>query len=121
MTLPLVPWVPRAEVVKVTDGDTFHSLLDIGWGLVLKPRRMPNPGFGTVRVIHADGTPYDAPESNTRRGKVAADDAQELAPPGTVVRVLSFHVDDFGRTLAAVTFPDGRDWAAVMTGLGHVK
>jgi endonuclease YncB( thermonuclease family) len=115
------PWRPRAEVVEVVDGDTFHSNLDIGWGIVLKPRLMPNPGPGTVRVLHADGSPYDAPERATPLGKIAGDYVRHLVPVGSVLYVVSFHVDAFGRTLGAVTLPDGRDWAAVMTQAGHVK
>jgi endonuclease YncB( thermonuclease family) len=115
------PWRPRAEVVEVVDGDTFHSNLDIGWGIVLKPRRMPDPGPGTVRVLHPDGSPYDAPERATRAGQVAAGYARALVPVGSVLLVVSFHLDAFGRTLGAVTLPDGRDWATVMTAAGHVK
>jgi endonuclease YncB( thermonuclease family) len=115
------PWRPRAEVVEVVDGDTFHSNLDIGWGLVLKPRRRPNPGPGTVRVLHADGSPYDAPERGTPHGRRAQVFARALVPVGSVLFVVSFMLDDFGRTLGAVTLPDGRDWADVMTENGFVK
>lgn len=115
------PWVPRAEVVEVVDGDTFHSNLDIGWGIILKPRRRPAPGPGTVRAVFPDGSPFDAPERSTTRGKLAKAAVQELVQPGMVLLVVSFHLDDFGRTLGSVTLPDGRDWATVMTELGHVK
>lgn len=115
------PWRPRAEVVEVVDADTFHSNLDIGWGIVLKPRRRPNPGPGTVRVLHTDGSPYDAPETSTSLGRMARGFARALVAPGDVLFVVSFHLDDFGRTLGSVTLPDGRDWAAVMTAQGFVK
>lgn len=117
----LTPWVPRADVVEVVDGDTFHSHIDIGWGIVLKPRSRPDPGLGTVRAVFPDGTPYDAPESSTRHGRDASAYARTLARPGDRLAVVSFHVDAFGRTLGSVTLPDGRDWATVMTDAGFVK
>lgn len=115
------PWQPRAEVVDVTDGDSFHSRLDIGWGIVLKPRRMPDPGPGTVRCVFPDGSPYDAPEKGTRLGRDARAYARALVGPGARLAVVSFHLDAFGRSLGAVTLPDGRDWATVMTDAGFVK
>jgi endonuclease YncB( thermonuclease family) len=115
------PWVPRATVLEVVDGDTAHTMLDIGWGIILRPRNLPNPGQGTVRAVFPDGAEYDAPERATPEGKVAKEFARTLIAVGDVLEVLSFHVDDFGRTLGAVTLRDGRDWATVMTSMGHVK
>lgn len=110
-----------AEVVKVIDGDTFHGRLNIGWGIVLEPRSSAEPGLGTVRVLFPDGRPYDAPETSTAFGKEARDVARGLVPVGLIVEVASFKLDAFGRTLGAVTLPDGRDWATTMTALGYVK
>ncbi len=115
------PWRPRVEVLGVTDGDTLHGRLDIGWGIVLKPRRMPDPGPGTVRCVYPDGSEYDAPETSTDRGRDAREFARWLITPGEVLFVVSFHLDAFGRTLGAVTLRDGRDWATVMTEHGFVK
>lgn len=122
--LPVTIRLGSANVISVHDGDTFDSMLDIGWGIVLRPRgkKMTKAGGGgTIRVVAADGSPYDAPELTTIRGKTAAAFAQTLVGPGTWVEVVSYGLDDFGRTLGAVTLPDGRDWAAVMTEAGYVK
>ncbi len=113
-----------AEVIEVIDGDTFHANLDIGWGIMLRPRRArPGAvrGIGSVRVVAADGSAYDAPERGTVAGRDARTFAQLLTSPGDRLRILSYDLDDFGRTLAAVTLPDGRDWAQTMTTAGFVK
>lgn len=114
-----------AEVIEVVDGDTFHANLDIGWGIMLRPRRPAAPGgvrgIGSVRVLMPDGSPYDAPERGTPAGRDARTFARLLTSPGDRLRIASFDLDDFGRTLAAVTLPDGRDWAEAMTSAGFVK
>lgn len=110
-----------AHVIKVVDGDTFHADLDIGWGIVLRPRGGPEPGMGTVRVVFPDGSPYDAPEVSTPRGMLARDTMRLMAPVGSVLEVVSLKLDAFGRTLGSVTLLDGSDWATEMTRLGFVK
>jgi endonuclease YncB( thermonuclease family) len=118
-------WTAYATVLQVVDGDTFHATLDIGWGITLQPRRSldrsVNPGVGTVRVLHADGRPYDAPEMSTAHGKDAHLFITTFVKPGMTLEVRSFHLDDFGRTLGAVTMPDGQDWADLMDRNGYVK
>ncbi len=112
----------KGYVVRVVDGDTVHTNLDIGWGITIGPRIGPDPNFGTLRIVHADGSPFDAPESGTAEGKAATALAKTLVKAGDVVRVVSYGpATDGRRTLAAVTLPDGRDWAAVLTEAGHVK
>lgn len=111
----------RAEVLEVVDGDTFHSNLDIGWGIVLRPRSLPEPGLGTVRLLYPSGEPFDAAETSTPLGRDARAYARELIRPGMRLPVASFHVDVFGRTLGAVTLPDGRDWATLMAATGYAK
>lgn len=115
-------WVASAKVVRVIDGDTFHAELDIGWGIMLRPRGGDNGGLGTVRVLMPGGGPFDAPDRETPyRQRLATEAAQRLLWPGIVVPIISHRLDDFGRTLASVSLPDGRDFGQVMTALGHVK
>lgn len=109
-----------AQIVRVVDGDTLHTLLDIGWGIILRPRGL-HGAAGTVRAMHLDGTGYDAPESWTAKGKEARIFAQGLILPGQELEVASHGLDDFGRTLGSVRLADGRDWAAVMAAAGYVK
>lgn len=122
MTFPqLIPWVPRATVIQVVDGDTIHARLDIGWGITLEPRSLPNPGVGTLRAVYPSGQPWDAAEAGTELGRQAQAYARTLVAPGHLLTFTSFHLDSFGRTLAAVTLPDGRDWATTMAQAGFTK
>ncbi len=111
-----------ALVVQVVDGDTMHSMLDIGWGVVLKPRGKKRLGAsGTIRVVHPDGTPFDAPEARTPEGVTAIELVRRFVLPGQELEVTSHGLDDFGRTLGSVTWLNGRDWATEMTKLGLIK
>jgi endonuclease YncB( thermonuclease family) len=113
----------RADVTEVVDGDTLHSLLDIGWGVVLRPRKgvAAERGLGSVRCVYPDGSAYDAPEKKTAHGKEATAYARTLIAPGDRLEVVSYGVEDLGRTLGAVTLRDGRDWATTMAAAGYVK
>jgi endonuclease YncB( thermonuclease family) len=119
VTLYAGPWKVPAVVERVIDGDTFKALIDVGWGIFHRPKK-------GIRVLAAGGDPFDTPERNDPAAYAAANAyARLLLPVGGEVLIASYRittdVDDFGRTLAAVTLPDGRDYAAVMTAAGHVK
>ena len=103
---PRRSWVVHATVIRVIDADSFVADLDLGWDLRLSPR--------TVRVAR-----IDAPELDTAAGKVARDRARQLLPVGAEVVLLSHSLDKYGRALAEVTLPDGRDYADVMLAEGH--
>lgn len=109
-----------AEVVAIVDGDTFHSRLDIGWGVILLPRGKYGAA-GTIRVVFPDGSKYDAPEYNTKPGKQATAYILREVAIGARLEVTSHGLDDFGRTLGSVTLPSGFDWATALTSLGFVK
>ncbi len=109
------PWRVPVKVLRVTDGDTFHAVINRGWHDTYRPPK-------GVRVLGVGGSPYDAPDNENPYGKKAATArARLLLPAGVEVMIESWALDDFGRTLASVTLPDGRDYAAVMTAYGHVK
>lgn len=110
-----------ADVQEVVDGDTMHTLLDIGWGVILRPRTKRKGGGGTVRVVYPDGRPFDAPEDETELGKTALDLVKRFVLPGQKLEVVSHGLDDWGRTLGAVTWANGRDWATSLAELGLVK
>jgi len=118
-------FVALAEVIEVVDGDTFHANLDIGWGIMLRPRRPQSEGairgIGSVRVLFPDGSPFDAPEVSTFAGRTARAYARTRVKPGARLEIASYALDDFGRTLAAVTLPDGSDWATEFSARGYVK
>lgn len=110
-----------AQVVAVVDGDTVHTLLDIGWGIILRPRTRRKGGGGTVRVVFPDGSPFDAPEDETELGKTAVDLVRRFVRPGDELAIISHGLDDWGRTLGSVTWTNGRDWATSLAELGLIK
>jgi endonuclease YncB( thermonuclease family) len=110
------------KVVRVVDGDTVHTDLDIGWGIILHPRIGKEPNFGTLRICYPDGSGWDAPEAGTPAGREATAYAMQHVKPGDALPVVSHGLATDGRrTLASVTWLDGRDWATTMMQAGYVK
>lgn len=111
----------RAEVLEVVDGDTMHTLLDIGWGIILRPRIGRLGGGGTIRIMYPDGSPFDAPERGTPEGKTAQELVRRFVLAGQKLEVVSHGLDDWSRTLGSVTWANGHDWATSLAELGLVK
>lgn len=112
----------KATIIRVVDGDTVHTDLDIGWGLILRPRIGSEPNFGTLRICFPDGTRYDAPEASSLHGIKATSFVSTFVRPGDVLHVISHGLATDGRrTLASVTTRGGEDWATLMTNAGYVK
>ena len=112
-------YTAHAVVLRVIDGDTFESELSVGWGLRIRPHR--ENGAGTVRLLLDGGLRYDAPETRSARGLAATDALRALLPVGLEVGLVSYGLDAFGRSLASVALPDGRDVGTLMVAGGHVK
>jgi endonuclease YncB( thermonuclease family) len=90
------------------DGDTAHLDVDLGFGLVLG---LSCRCFG-----------INAPELATPQGPPARDAALALAPPGTMVMVVSHGWDKYGgRFLGEITLSHGRSFAEEMISGGHAK
>lgn len=112
----------EAEIVRLVDADTVHTNLDIGWGIILRPRMGKAHNFGTLRICHTHGEPYDAPEKNTDAGKRAIEFIGWHIAPGEIREITSFGLATDGRrTLASVRLRNGMDWAALMVEAGFVK
>jgi micrococcal nuclease len=98
------------RIVAWTDGDTL--VVDCGLGFRLTFRQ-------AVRLYGSN-----APElhgATREAGLAALNFAAALAPPGSAVAVESYKNgrEKFGRWLAKVTLPDGRDVSAAMIAAGH--
>lgn len=105
--------VVKATVEKVVDGDTFTAAaIPLGFGA----------GLVHVRV-RVDS--INAPENGTAEGDAATEYVKTLVQPGQVVTVTSpgrlGRLDNYGRVLGAVTFPDGTDWADTVVEAGHAQ
>jgi endonuclease YncB( thermonuclease family) len=106
-------------ITRWVDGDTCHGTVDMGWGHLWTPPK-------GLRLLHADGSKYDAPE---RKGATLAFANQArtwaavLAPAGGTYMVTSHYVDpdDFGRILCSIETAAGQDLAAEMVKAGYVK
>jgi endonuclease YncB( thermonuclease family) len=101
LDLTLIPEGGEERVLLdgAIDGDTFRFF----W-LV--------PGVCRVRGI-------DAPERDTEHGRLAKARAEMLLPAGMTATLRIHGRDKYGRTLAGVTEPLGRDFAALMIAEGH--
>lgn len=100
----MTTWTVPATVLKITDGDTAHLLLDLGWSISLQAR---------CRVAA-----INAPELSTPEGKAAKAYAETLLPLGTVVTFVSKRLDNYGRPLGHILW-DGRDFGQAMIAAGH--
>lgn len=100
-------WRCQGTVVKVRDGDTFLANLDLGWNhWQMAPDK--GTGYGVIRVLD-----LWCPELGQSGGHGARGQAHVLLSD-EVVTLESHSLDSFGRSLAKVTLPDGRDFATVM-------
>ncbi len=100
----------RARVAAIHDGDTFTLDFDLGLYVFLVSQKL--------RLAHAN-----APELPTDAGKAALRWVQEVMPVGTSVTVVTSKVEGdkekYGRWLAQVTLPDGRDLAGALIAAGQ--
>jgi micrococcal nuclease len=103
----------NAVVTNVVDGDTFDADVDLGFRAWIRGLRF--------RVRHINAPEMHGP--SLAAGRAATDFAVGLLRggpdwPGRVT-MRTEKTDDFGRWLAEVTLPDGRDFGAAMIGAGH--
>ena len=105
------------EMLSWIDGDTCDVSIDLGFEVWLNQR---------VRV---DG--INAPEIHSTKtaeklaGQRALKFAQGLAPEGLAYKIVTAKAgkerEKFGRWLAKITLPDGRDFATAMIEAGQAK
>lgn len=97
-------------MAAIHDGDTFTLDFDLGLYVFLVSQKL--------RLAHAN-----APELNTPEGQVALHWVMETMPVGTSVTVVTSKAEGdkekFGRWLAQVTLPDGRDLASALIAAGQ--
>jgi hypothetical protein len=73
---------PRVRVLDWHDGDTFHPLIDLGFGLTVG-----GLDFNGRQTLSCRLAGMNAPELSTDAGKAALTYAQQLCPPGSIVTV----------------------------------
>lgn len=102
-------WQVPGTLVSIHDGDTITCVLDLGWRISFT---------SSIRLYG-----INAPELSTPEGVAARNYVQSLLSPGDHVTVVSHkllgNTEKYGRVLASVTLPDGRDLSTLMLGDGH--
>jgi micrococcal nuclease len=97
-----------ATVLRVIDGDTLELHVDCGFSMWFK---------GRFRILG-----INAPEmkkATHRAGTTAKEFLEKLLPVSSVVEVWTTKPDHFGRWLAKVNLPDGRDVAKLLLESGN--
>ena len=104
-----------AKVLDWHDGDTAHIDVDTGFSQRAAAYTLAGKPQLSARVYG-----INAPELSTDAGKAALAYAEQLCPPGTMVTVISHSWDKYGgRWDAAISLPDGSDFATAMIAAGQ--
>lgn len=105
----------KATIVRWRDGDTCEveiiKELDLDFDFKSECR------FKVALRVRA----FDAPEKRIglSEGIAAKQHAEKIAPPGTLVRVISYKDKSFDRYIADIILPNGGDFAGAMRQAGH--
>lgn len=94
-------WRMPAVVERIIDGDTIEMSIMVMPGMELNHEHVRVEGI-------------NAPEMGTTAGRDATIFAQGLLPIGMLVTLIMNHRDKYGRVLARIQLPDGRDFSALM-------
>jgi len=106
----MTPYIYRAELVRVIDGDTAEFDIDLGFKIWIR------------RKVRIDG--FDAPERRSPKGPAASKGLEQLltfdGPEILLAPAKEGALMSFSRIVSRV-FVDGRDVAEIMTEAGFVK
>jgi micrococcal nuclease len=99
-------WTYYATILHVVDGDTLDADIDVGFYLRTTQRlRLLGAVSGGVNAYEL----HDPDPAKRALGIAGRDRVAALLPVSTVTVIKTQKKDAFGRFLAAVTLPDGRD------------
>lgn len=105
----MTDWEVPAQLVSIHDGDTITVVLDLGWRISYT---------SSIRLYG-----INAPELSTPDGVAARDYVRTLIAPGDQLTVVSHRLlgatEKYGRVLASVSIPGGRDLSTLMIDSGH--
>ena len=103
----------NTKIVRVVDGDTFEVDIDLGFNVNIRQK---------IRVAE-----FDAPESwrpKTKAEKLHGNEAKSRAKElleGREVLITTEKQGKYGRYIAYIILPDGRDYATTMIEEGFSK
>jgi hypothetical protein len=130
---------PLSLVLDWHDGDTCSVDVDLGFGMFLKAYNNKGEREWSCRITGPNGKGFNAPELELKNpdgtyvhdpvtgktvpnpdGYAAQAWAQQLCPSKTLVAVTSYSLDrNGGRFNAALTLPNGHDFATDMVAANH--
>jgi len=100
----MAEWAVPAVVERIIDADTIVVRADLGWRISLKT---------SVRLFGCN-----APVVGSAEGQAALHFVTALLQPGDEVTLVSHKLlgstDKYGRVLASITLPDGRDLSTLL-------
>ena len=100
-------YVRRVAVTNVVDGDTFDSLVDLGFNVHIRVR------------FRLYGINCPERKGATKAAGELAREATASLVHGLTVSVRCLKFDKYGRSVARVSLPDGRDLTEVLIAAGH--
>ena len=105
----MTDWSVPATVTRIVDADTIVVTADLGWRINYKT---------SVRLFG-----INAPELNTAAGQAALHFVQAILQPGDEITLVSHKLlgqtEKYGRVLASITLPDGRDLSTLLLQSDH--
>jgi endonuclease YncB( thermonuclease family) len=117
-------YVYEARIARVVDGDTVYADIDLGFRqtarLVLRVKDLDTPEVYRPKSEAEAVAGREARDYAKLLLMAGFDDAWE---PGIPTVLVTTHPDPgiYGRWLASITLPDGRDFATVMKERGYEK
>lgn len=106
LDIPHTIWTMPAIVERIIDGDTVVACIEVMPGMQLNEEHIRVQGI-------------NAPELGTALGIDARIFAESLLPIGCGVVLTMSSRDKYGRVLAKIKLPDGRDFGDTMMQTGH--
>ena len=108
------PYIRKAKIVNVVDGDTVDAVVDLGFNMAYTMR---------VRVADIDTPETYRPKSEDERthGIEASRKDKDLLLGAEVVIKSEKDPGVYGRYTASIQLDDGSDYASVMKALGFEK
>ena len=105
---PVVVQAGKARVTKIIDGDTIHVLIGAEENKPAVAETVRLYGIDTPEARPRPGAPSKDFQAQPF-AREASNYLATLCPPGTEVSLLTHDRDRYGRLLAVVVLPDGRD------------
>jgi micrococcal nuclease len=103
--VPPVPYIYKAKIVNIVDGDTFDAVIDVGFKMTTKQR---------LRLLGVNTAETNSKDEAQRALAIAAKEFGIANLLNKDVILSTAKSDAFGRYLASVIFDGSKDYATVL-------